>query len=325
MPKLSVIVPVYNAETYLERCINSILTQTFPDFELLLIDDGSKDSSPLICDKYAQNDKRIKVIHKPNEGVSSARNHGIEIATADWITFIDADDFISPNYFASIENQDADILIFRNERLQINGSTYITYEVPSSERNVYDNYSNIITHYLIHPVVKVPWAKIIKRERIGELRFITGQPIGEDTEFIYRLLAKCNSIEVLNNNTYYWQDNDKQNDAKKYEQPPEKAAEYVSNIYKAYRSLSTRQISVEAFLINFFFNLCKRNKTNRYKSWFANDAVKEMNEYIKKTDMSLCGDYYWFYERHIIVQYLLELKWRIGNIARKIKYHLLFK
>ena len=94
-PKISVIVPVYNAEKSLCRCIDSILTQTYQDFELLLIDDGSKDSSGAICDSYVAKDSRIKVFHKPNGGVSSARNLGIDNAQGEWLTFVDADDYLS--------------------------------------------------------------------------------------------------------------------------------------------------------------------------------------------------------------------------------------
>lgn len=99
MTRISVIVPVYNVEKYLSRCINSILTQTFSDFELLLINDGSTDNSGEICDIYAQKDKRIKVFHKRNEGVSAARNFGIENAIGEWIIFMDSDDYFSRNAF----------------------------------------------------------------------------------------------------------------------------------------------------------------------------------------------------------------------------------
>lgn len=99
-PKISVIVPVYNAEKYLHRCVDSILAQTFNDFELLLIDDGSKDSSGEICDEYARKDERVKVWHKENGGVSSARNVGLENARGEWVTFSDSDDWLEPNAFA---------------------------------------------------------------------------------------------------------------------------------------------------------------------------------------------------------------------------------
>ena len=95
---ISVIVPVYNTAKYLETCIESILASTFTDFELILVDDGSKDGSGIICDKYSQKDGRIRVVHKNNGGVSSARNAGLEIARGKWITFIDSDDFIKPTF-----------------------------------------------------------------------------------------------------------------------------------------------------------------------------------------------------------------------------------
>ena len=94
MPAISVNIPVYNTEKYLHRCIDSVLAQTYQDLELLLIDDGSKDSSGAICDEYAAQDARVKVFHKENGGVSSARNVGLDHAQGEWITFVDSDDYI---------------------------------------------------------------------------------------------------------------------------------------------------------------------------------------------------------------------------------------
>lgn len=105
-PKISVIVPVYRVEQYLPQCIESILNQTFTDFELLLIDDGSPDNSGLICDQYAIKDSRIRVFHKENGGVSSARNFGLENARGQWITFVDSDDLICSESFMNLINSD---------------------------------------------------------------------------------------------------------------------------------------------------------------------------------------------------------------------------
>lgn len=96
---ISVIVPVYNVERYLARCIESILSQTYTDFELLLIDDGSKDKSGSICDEYALKDSRIRVFHKPNGGVSSARNVGLDNARGQWVAFCDSDDWLDKSMF----------------------------------------------------------------------------------------------------------------------------------------------------------------------------------------------------------------------------------
>lgn len=117
-PKISVIVPVYNVEKYLRRCIDSILSQTFSDFELLLIDDGSKDKSGDICDEYAAKDARIRVFHKDNGGVSSARNLGLVKANGEFIFFVDSDDYLDnthlENYSKDIDNFD---LIFQGYKL----------------------------------------------------------------------------------------------------------------------------------------------------------------------------------------------------------------
>ena len=94
MPEISVIVPVYKAEQYLDRCVKSILEQTYPDFELILVDDGSPDGSPILCDKWAEKDSRVHVIHKKNGGASSARNAGLAIAKGKWVFFSDSDDWI---------------------------------------------------------------------------------------------------------------------------------------------------------------------------------------------------------------------------------------
>ena len=113
--KISIIVPIYKIERYLRQCIDSILTQTFTDFELLLIDDGSPDECPAICDEYAKKDARIRVFHKPNGGLTSARNCGLDNAKGEWIMHIDGDDWVAPTYIEELYNaaikNDADIAI----------------------------------------------------------------------------------------------------------------------------------------------------------------------------------------------------------------------
>ncbi len=111
-PLISVIVPVYNAEKTLRRCVDSILSQTFTEFELLLINDGSKDNSGVICDEYARKDSRIRVFHKENGGVSSARNVGLDNLRGEWVTFVDSDDYVENKYLGVFyDNKKADLLV----------------------------------------------------------------------------------------------------------------------------------------------------------------------------------------------------------------------
>lgn len=111
MPKISVIVPVYKVEPYLRKCVDSILAQTFTDFELLLVDDGSPDNCGAICDAYAEQDNRVRVFHKPNGGVSSARNLGLDNAMGEWIAFVDSDDWVEPTWLSLyMKTAEADII-----------------------------------------------------------------------------------------------------------------------------------------------------------------------------------------------------------------------
>lgn len=138
-PKISVIVPVYNVEKYLRRCIDSILAQTFTGFELLLIDDGSKDKSGEICDEYAKKDSRVRVFHKENGGVSSARNLGLDNALGEWVCFVDADDSVSPFYIEHLVQRIVckDQIVMSNvknveyikENISLVGKTAIEYMV----------------------------------------------------------------------------------------------------------------------------------------------------------------------------------------------------
>lgn len=130
-PQISIIIPIYNVERYLRQCIDSILAQTFTDFELLLIDDGSPDGCPAICDEYAEKDARIRVFHKQNGGVTSARNKGLNNANGNWIIYIDGDDWIEPTYVEELYNaainNEADIAICGFRFVYEDGSSVIEH------------------------------------------------------------------------------------------------------------------------------------------------------------------------------------------------------
>lgn len=129
MVKVSIVIPVYKVEKYLARCINSIQEQSLKDIEIILVDDGSPDECPEICDRYAKEDKRIKVVHKQNGGLSSARNAGMAVATGKYISFVDSDDTVSPDMYDKmvriIEEQKVDFVMSDYIRISSNGETYL--------------------------------------------------------------------------------------------------------------------------------------------------------------------------------------------------------
>ena len=129
MPKVSVIVPVYNAEKYLQECVDSILGQTLADLELILVDDGSTDTSPALCDRYAEQDARVKVIHKPNGRAASARNAGIRAASGDYVAFVDSDDWVSAEMYEKMLGTDADVTLCDYVRFQ--GKTETPFTQPN--------------------------------------------------------------------------------------------------------------------------------------------------------------------------------------------------
>ena len=198
-PLISVIVPVYNAESTLRRCVGSILNQTFKEFELLLIDDGSQDESDLICDDYACRDIRIKVFHKPNGGVASARNCGLNNARGKWIAFCDSDDFVYPEWlenFKLSKNLKYDLII---QGVRIEYSATEIYDVESKKEIINEsNFKDII--YLLNQQGSVGYTvtKLFNRALIEldgrELRFNSNYDFMEDEDFVCKYLLRCRSV-----------------------------------------------------------------------------------------------------------------------------------
>ncbi|WP_281509537.1 glycosyltransferase family 2 protein [Muribaculum intestinale] len=144
-PKVSIVIPVYNVERYIDRCIQSVLNQTLQNFEIILVDDGSPDNCPEICDKYANSDSRIKVVHKANAGLGMACNSGIENATGEYIAFLDSDDWIDPEMYLTMcsiaDSQNADIVFTGLRRINEKGESYIMSQ--SNQKKIHQNSSEI--------------------------------------------------------------------------------------------------------------------------------------------------------------------------------------
>ncbi len=203
--KISVIIPVYNAEEYLDRCINSILDQEFPSFEVILIDDGSTDSSPLICDRYSGTDPRFITVHQKNAGVSAARNAGLNLAQGEYIMFVDSDDALLPYAMDELINNLSDedvvlagygVFIENVPRKEVKPGATISYKGSDYPHFFQDNLvKNCET-------LDSPWAKLFKRKVIGKTRFAEDLTYAEDKLFVFEILAKCSSVLTVSAPVY---------------------------------------------------------------------------------------------------------------------------
>lgn len=205
-PKVSFIIPVYNSEKYLEKCICSVLNQKFEDFELILVNDGSKDDSGLLCDAYAEKDFRIKVLHQQNQGVSVARNTGVKYATGQWCCFVDSDDWIEPDYlvtfFANLPTKTN--LIVQEVKKSFGGKIKVTHNYQHKTYPTND-FNNLLQNNLIL-FNGFPFAKLYNLSVIREnnLCFNTDIKFAEDLIFFLDYLKYINSVTFIKESFYVY-------------------------------------------------------------------------------------------------------------------------
>ena len=206
--KISVIVPVYNVEAYLERCVESILHQTYTNFELILINDGSTDSSGQICDDLAYQYENIKVYHIENAGVSNARNIGIQLATGVWITFVDSDDFVTKDYLATlasaVEGGNVGFVIAPLHHIK-NG---IVTDLPpySGRKELWSTEETMKELLMTTKTSFFPVAKLFNRDLLAEEKFNTDYHLAEDALFLTELLLKTRCSSVFIDKPIYYYD-----------------------------------------------------------------------------------------------------------------------
>ena len=265
MKKVSIIIPVYNSEKYISKCLDSVINQTYKNIEILVINDGSKDNSINILSEYEKKDSRIIVIDKENEGVAKTRNMGIKKATGEYIMFIDNDDFVDSDYVETyLKNTDYDIVIGSYKRTDINGEILFKYNL--NEDSIWSKY-----------IVLAPWAKLYKKDFLikNNIEFLN-YGIGEDVYFNLLCYSKTNNIKVINDFKYNWFYNN----------------ESVSNTKQ--RGLK-KTVDITVLLNNLltFVDLnCEYNKyfLERYIYWYLlfsgkdaskGDFIEQYNNYIK--------------------------------------------
>ena len=235
MPMVSIVLPVYKVEAYLDRCLRSVVEQTYSDFEAILVDDGSPDHCPEMCDEWAKKDERIRVVHKPNGGVSSARNAGIEAARGQYLCFVDSDDTVEPDYLSVLLNTlgAADVVAANTKLCGSQSAAQPEYHAGVYTLEAFRSDLRNVTNYLLTNSIG---NKLFKAQIIREngLRFDTKLKMGEDMDFILRYFLACRTIAVTDRMVYNYMDN-------------------LGSAMKSYRSeyYEQRQVTM-ATLIRFF-------------------------------------------------------------------------
>lgn len=204
-PLISVIVPIYNVEKYLARCVDSIVNQIYKNLEIILVDDGSPDRCPQMCDDYAEKDSRIKVVHKKNGGLSDARNAGVAVATGEYISFIDSDDYVSDDFFECLldvmNKENSDIAECSVVKLYEDG--HLEQYTDSFEINSY-NTQNALLMLISESHFKTQvWNKLYKSDLVLGVPFLKGK-CNEDDFWTYQVFAKANKVSLICQTMYFY-------------------------------------------------------------------------------------------------------------------------
>ena len=212
-PLISVIVPVYNIEKYVSECINSLIAQTFSDIEIIAVDDGSTDNSGKICDEYAAKDKRVKVIHKNNEGLVAARKTGLKVAVGEYVGYVDGDDWVEKDFYSALFNaakeHDGDVVVAGFSR-DFMGKIEEKINGVSAGHYCGEELENVRAELISFGDIYVPgiytyvWNKLFKRNILEKFQNAVPDEItiGEDAAVVFPFLAECNSVSVITDCSY---------------------------------------------------------------------------------------------------------------------------
>ena len=292
---ISVIVPIYNVESYLEQCIKSIINQTYKNIEIILIDDGSTDKSPKICDKYKQKDSRIIVVHKQNTGVSATRNIGLELSKGKWIAFVDSDDWIEKEYLEEL------ILNAKKEKADISLCGYNRIISPGKKKVILNTKKEITnsSEYLIkslNPQTGYGFSpiKIIKKQTIKDIRFNKNLIVGEDAFFNIEISANINKAFYCNKALYNYRNNSESavkkfdcNYARKYLKSMQECKKYIFKKYKSNDIIQNYYNFVAFHVMLVAVNFCYHPKNkNKNKKKLLKDICNyyEFREGIEKSN-----------------------------------------
>lgn len=241
-PLVSVIIPVYNTIDYLPQCLDSLLNQPFEAFEALVIDDGSTDGSAALADRYARRDGRIRVIHQPNQGVSSARNRGLDAATGRYVAFVDADDWVEAGYFDRLAPaaEAADVLYFGGQQRNRQGKILSTYHFEAADSR-HTPLSQLVAYLAESDLVGRIWLMWIRRDLLedGSIRFPEGIQLHEDFLFAARCLLRTRRLAFCPYAPYVYRNYSEQNRPRLSRLLPDNYAEIGLRCLSLYKELLT--------------------------------------------------------------------------------------
>lgn len=289
--KISIIVPIYKVEDYIDRCVMSLIKQTYKNIEIILVDDGSPDNCPLICDKYEQLDSRIIVIHKKNGGLSDARNEGIKKATGDYIMFVDSDDYIEldscKKFMDIIGDKDIDIVIGNARIIHNEEETYMKHSIEMTN-GVLDGKEYLKSELKSNSMFMAVWLNIYKRKFLigNNLKFETGL-LHEDEEFTPRVFLKAEKVIGTNCIFYNYIIRDDSITTKKDLSRNAidiiKTCYKLSDIYSKILDSELKDLLNDSLAVNYLnaFQIGKLYK-NEYKN-FINKKFPIKHAYAKKT------------------------------------------
>lgn len=321
--KVSIVIPIYNAEKYVNKCIDSVVAQTYDNWEIILVNDGSTDNSKEICERYVEQDRRIKLVNQKNAGASAARNTGIDYIKGDYTFFLDADDYIERNMLERTVNKaqegDYDIVIFNSNHWYENGTL-----VPSSQQHIserIDSKKHIIENILIYGGVL--WNKLIKSSLITEnhLKLDTKLKASEDMYMTMHLINYGKNFVYINDKLYNYiiRENSLTRD-----DSPKKLVEYENNamegIEQCMKYIDENMSDCSGELVKVVMRLQIENIVGlmKYKNAKKSDYMTMVKYIDKYRNSSYCTKYMKIYSDLIKIHPLLfKQVWKIKNALKK--------
>lgn len=327
MNKLSIIIPIYNVEKYLPQCLDSVINQTYKNLEIILINDGSSDSCPKICEEYAAKDYRIKVIHKKNGGLSDARNEGLKIASGSFISFLDSDDFLSVDFYKilvrTLIEYDADIVEcgFRKFERDLD----FVKEIETGKENIELFETEIALKLLMTEYFKqIVWNKIYRKEIVADLQFPVNK-INEDEFWTYKVFGNAKKIVKIPNELYFYRQQSDSIMGTKYSLKRldglQAMEERINFMRKDFPTLVN--LAIEVFCFGSFFHyqkICEHQEIDPQKI-YRKKIIKSVKKY---NEFSIYKDWDWkaiFWYKLFLFNPKSYIKFRNYNDTRVQKNH----